>query len=134
MSCRDCEQFQAQPERTSYVKVGTGNVEIRGCRKHLGELLHLVERGRELPGVQVTAVRPACPTCGGDHRAEECNRPLPEGNKFQVAAGGDSIVLLRPVPARLSKAEAVEFAAWIVALAVDDDEAFWAMLDAVRAT
>jgi hypothetical protein len=38
-------------------------------------------------------------------------------NKFFVGVQGDSVGFLMPIPTRMSKEDAVEFAAWIIALA-----------------
>lgn len=68
-----------------------------------------------------------CPACGG-----RLDAPLetiagvsaPWGidptNRFGVAVLGDSIVLLLP-PRRMTRAQALTFAAWLVVLADDDD-------------
>ena len=40
-------------------------------------------------------------------------------NKFFVGIQGDTIVLLKPVPQKLTKEEALNLAAWLVALADD---------------
>lgn len=56
-------------------------------------------------------------------------------NKFFVGLGGvDEIVFaLRPVPQRISKADALILAAWLVALA-DDQQEFGKILEAVQNT
>ena len=41
-------------------------------------------------------------------------------NQFFVGVSNDRIVMLRQVPNRLTKAEALNLAAWLVALADDD--------------
>ncbi len=50
-------------------------------------------------------------------------------NKFMVASQGGQIVMLAPVT-RMSKADALNLAAWLVVLADERDE-FPALLDAV---
>lgn len=62
-------------------------------------------------------------------------------NKFLIAAsvgkGQDEIIFLTPVPQRLSRADAILLAAWIVAMADDDrDEStdFEKVLTAVNNT
>ena len=50
-------------------------------------------------------------------------------NKFFVAAQGDQIVIMRPAQ-RISHDEALNLAAWLVALA-DRDDKFPALLEAV---
>lgn len=53
-------------------------------------------------------------------------------NKFMIGVQGDDVVFsLQPLPRRLSKADALIAAAYLVALA-DDDERFDAILKAVR--
>lgn len=56
-------------------------------------------------------------------------------NKYRVAVNGDNIVILRPIPQpqRLTKAEALELAAWLVALADDSERhsEFSGLLDIV---
>ncbi len=64
--------------------------------------------------------------------------PIDTMNKFFVGVQGDNVVFLRPIPQKISKADALLLAAWIVALADDSpseaDEEFKAVLDAVKAT
>ena len=54
-------------------------------------------------------------------------------NDFFVGILGDDLVFLKPVPTRIPKGAAMRLAAWIAALADDDDE-FDDLLDAVRNT
>lgn len=54
-------------------------------------------------------------------------------NDFLVGTHGDEIAIMRP-PFRLTKVEALRLAAWLVALAEEDDGEFAAVLDAVRST
>lgn len=54
-------------------------------------------------------------------------------NKFLVSLGGDDVVILRQVPARLSKKDALNLAAYLVAMA-DDAEEFNELLDAVQSS
>lgn len=42
-------------------------------------------------------------------------------NIFFVGAAGDDIVIMRPVPGRLTREQALNLAAWIVAIS-DEDE------------
>jgi len=49
-------------------------------------------------------------------------------NKFLVGVGGDSIAITKPVPPIMSKADALNLAAWLVALA-DDKEEFRELLE-----
>lgn len=46
MSCKKCED---EPLRT-YIRIGNGNVEIRGCEEHLKRLIRLVRLGMEYEG------------------------------------------------------------------------------------
>lgn len=41
MSCENCESVQEglTDDGAAYVRIGNGNVQIAGCRKHLQELL-----------------------------------------------------------------------------------------------
>jgi len=59
-------------------------------------------------------------------------------NRFMVGVFRDDLVFLRPVPQKLSKDDALNLAAWIVALADDsggdDDGDFQALLKAIRNT
>lgn len=41
-------------------------------------------------------------------------------NEFFVGVHGDSIVLMWPVPQRITKAQAINLAVWLVALADDN--------------
>lgn len=43
-------------------------------------------------------------------------------NKFMVSVGQNEIVFLRPVPQKISKEDALLLAAWLVALADDDNQ------------
>lgn len=52
-------------------------------------------------------------------------------NKFMVSLHGDGIVMLRRPASQLSKAEALNLAAWLVALA-DRHDSFPALLEAVQ--
>lgn len=54
-------------------------------------------------------------------------------NKFLVGAQGDQIAFLRPVPPRISKADALLLAAYLVCMADADDE-FDGYLKAVQGT
>lgn len=53
MSCTNCNAAIERGEHT-YVRVGVANVLIAGCRYHLGELLRLLEQGREQEGTDGT--------------------------------------------------------------------------------
>lgn len=53
-------------------------------------------------------------------------------NKFLVGVAGDAIVVLRP-SSQMTKAEALLHAAWLVALA-DDNNEFSKILEAVQNT
>lgn len=58
-------------------------------------------------------------------------------NKHLVSSTGDEIVILNPPArmARMSRVDALTFAAWIVAVAdIGDDPTFAEILDAVRST
>lgn len=55
-------------------------------------------------------------------------------NKFAVGLQGENVMVMFPVPQRLSKKDALNLAAWIVVLAADDDEEWEAMLEMVRNT
>jgi hypothetical protein len=37
MSCKACDEFQ-DSDQTSYFRWGTANIEVRACKKHLGEV------------------------------------------------------------------------------------------------
>lgn len=54
-------------------------------------------------------------------------------NKFFVGVQQDDIVFVIPVPKRISKADALNLAAWLVALSDRDDE-FPALLKEVQET
>ena len=56
-------------------------------------------------------------------------------NRFAVSAMGDTIaiLLLRRLAGTITKADALNLAAWLVALA-DDDDKFGELLEAVRNT
>lgn len=43
MSCRICEE---EPIIT-YMRIGNGNVEVRGCEEHLRELIRVYRKGSE---------------------------------------------------------------------------------------
>ena len=61
---------------------------------------------------------------------------MPEINTVNdsiVGARGDRVVILNP-RREMSKDEALRLAAWIVALASDDDEEWEALLKAVQST
>ncbi len=58
--------------------------------------------------------------------------PLNTDNNQSVGVRGDEVVILLPQQV-MSKSEALRHAAWLVALADDDDE-FPAVLTAVRST
>lgn len=55
-------------------------------------------------------------------------------NRFLVSVQGDDIIVMLP-PVRMTRAEALTFAAWVVALAdeSDDDRDFKEVLSAVQA-
>jgi hypothetical protein len=62
------------------------------------------------------------------------DEPVDTRNKFWVGVGGqDEIVLLNPPPERFSREDALNLAAWIVALA-DRGGRFAEVLQAVRET
>lgn len=44
-------------------------------------------------------------------------RATEAGNRFFVGLQGENVMIMRPVPQRLTKAEALNLAAWLVALA-----------------
>jgi hypothetical protein len=50
------------------------------------------------------------------------DQPIDTTNKFLVASQGDDIVFLRPLPQRISTADALVLAAYIVAMNGDEDE------------
>lgn len=54
-------------------------------------------------------------------------------NRYAVGVSGANIVILRPPRGSMSKSDALNLAAWIVALA-DNDGLFSATLDNVRST
>ena len=54
-------------------------------------------------------------------------------NKFMVAVRGEQVLLLRPPLAPMTKADALNLAAWLVAIA-DDEDTFDAVLAAVKNT
>jgi len=53
-------------------------------------------------------------------------------NKFMVAMKDDKIVMIRPPLQPITKEEALLLAAWIVALAEDNEDEFQQVLDAIR--
>lgn len=53
-------------------------------------------------------------------------------NKFMVGVQEDSIVIMMPPPGRISKRDALVFAAWIATLADDDGLSFDVALAAVH--
>lgn len=53
-------------------------------------------------------------------------------NKFMVGVQGDNIVIMLPPPGRITKRDALVFAAWIATLADDDGLSFDAVLAAVQ--
>lgn len=55
-------------------------------------------------------------------------------NKHMVGVQGDNIVIVSPPRAPMSKTDALLFAAWIVALADDDETGFQKALEAIRNT
>ena len=55
------------------------------------------------------------------------------GNKFMVGVSGGRIVIHRPPHGTISNEDALNFAAWLVALA-DRDDKFPAILQAVQST
>ena len=59
--------------------------------------------------------------------------PTDTANHFCVSLNADSILCLRPIPQRMTKGEALNLAAWLVAMADDHDD-FPALLDAVQNT
>ena len=54
-------------------------------------------------------------------------------NKFMVAVRGEQVLLLRPPLAPMTKVDALNLAAWLVAVA-DDEDTFDAVLAAVKNT
>lgn len=61
------------------------------------------------------------------------NDDIETTNDFLVGTCGDEITIMRP-PFLLTKTEALRFAAWLVALAEEDDGEFATVLEAVRST
>lgn len=53
-------------------------------------------------------------------------------NKHMVGVQGDTIIIINPPRAPMSKADALVFAAWIVTLADDDETKFKEALTAVQ--
>lgn len=58
---------------------------------------------------------------------------LSPDNTFMVGVSGANIILLKPPRGSMSKSDALNLAAWIVAVA-DDDDKFPALLSAVQNT
>lgn len=58
---------------------------------------------------------------------------LETGNKFMIGVQGESLIPMMPLPRKLSKADALNLAAWLVALA-DEDDQFAALLERVKNT
>ena len=54
-------------------------------------------------------------------------------NRFFVGGHGDNIILMKPIPSKLNRSEALNLAAWLVALA-DEDGRFARLLEAVQNT
>lgn len=52
-------------------------------------------------------------------------------NKFFVGIAGEIVTIMKPIPPKLSKEDAINLAAWLVAVA-DDDDKFPAILDEIR--
>lgn len=42
-------------------------------------------------------------------------------NEFFVCASGDNIVIMKPVPAKMTRDQALNLAAWIVAITNEDE-------------
>jgi hypothetical protein len=55
-------------------------------------------------------------------------------NRFLVGGQGDDVVIMLPVSGRIRRADALNLAAWIVAIADPLDDAFSKILEAVRKT
>jgi hypothetical protein len=95
-----------------------------------------------LAGVPRDAARPdtEARTREAGSRTEEGMKEgtIDTANRFMVGVFRDDLVFLRPVPQKLSKDDALNLAAWIVALADDsggdDDGDFQALLKAIRNT
>ena len=64
-----------------------------------------------------------CPECKVEFEKEYPVREASERpiNRHLVSVRGDNIIIMRP-PSILTKADALEFAAWIVALADDSED------------
>lgn len=60
-------------------------------------------------------------------------KEIDTANKFMVGVQGNNIVIMMPPPGRISKRDALVFAAWIATLADDDGLGFDAALEAVQA-
>jgi len=45
MSCKDCEAEQAFIEKAAYLRIGSGNVMIVGCKKHVKQLIDGYNKG-----------------------------------------------------------------------------------------
>ncbi len=58
---------------------------------------------------------------------------LDTGNKYMVGVSGAQIVMLRPPRGTITKSDALNLAAWLVALS-DDNDKFPAILEAVQNT
>ncbi len=62
------------------------------------------------------------------------HEPIDTSNTHLVGVRGDEILVMLPPTRPMSRAEALRFAAWLVALADFDDDQFPRILDAVRNT
>ena len=47
MGCADCNNAQISKEREYYVRVGSGNILVFGCPKHVMELFDELGKGRK---------------------------------------------------------------------------------------
>jgi len=70
-----------------------------------------------------------------DDSSNDDGTPVPETfNRFLVGVNGPSVVFLRPVPRRLSRPEAMNLAAYLVALGEETPGDFDRLLAAIRNT
>lgn len=60
--------------------------------------------------------------------------PFDTANRFMVGGLGDGFIIMRPPTGKLTKAEALNLAAYLVALAEEDAGEFQQVLDAVQGT
>lgn len=72
-------------------------------------------------------------SCGHDKLAEALAGPVDTSNLYLVSKVGDEIAILRSVP-HLSAVDAINLAAWLVALADPERETFDPLLKAVLET